>query len=491
MARKFTADQFSLSTELGRGAFGVVYLAQDTVTHRQVAIKQIDLESTQDLSEIQQEILMLSTCQHDNITQYYGCFMKGYKLWIIMEYLGAGSCSDLLTAGPFSEQIISYIIGSVLNALLYLHDNGKIHRDIKAANVLIGLNGEVKLADFGVATQLSNNLSKRLTFVGTPYWMAPEIIKHEEYSFKADVWSLGITAIEMAYGKPPLTEFDPMRVLFRITEGPAPSLDSGFSQVFREFVDLCLVKDPLKRASVKDLLKHPFIKLGAKIGSKDIRSLLEKKWKWDLESGNISKPYYIPTEQKLSNNSPTPSRAGNDNVNTNAITWNLTFKNDTIKHITESMKNIDIVPQSPLIDFNNKTISVEQQQKEDKMRKELIAILNQSFSKISQKYNLTTSQYDQLVNFETLLIDSLFLNQDAQYRDIFSKFYKLFLKRIMRSENEDLQKLTLPKYYLSEANQLKEFRQKEQQNTKIEYDQIEELLLQRWAESFIHKNSAK
>lgn len=483
MSRKFNADQFSLSTELGRGAFGVVYLAQDLITHRQVAVKQIDLESTQDLSEIQQEILMLSTCHHKNITQYYGCFMKGYKLWIIMEYLGAGSCSDLLTAGPFSEQVISYIVGSVLHALLYLHDNGKIHRDIKAANILIGLNGEVKLADFGVATQLSNNLSKRLTFVGTPYWMAPEIIKQEEYSFKADVWSLGITAIEMAYGKPPLTEFDPMRVLFRITEGPAPSLDSGFSETFRDFTSKCLIKDPAKRSSVKELLKHPFVRLGEKTSSKEIRGLLERKWKWDLESGNITKPYYTPTEKNISLDSKKQD-------NSNTITWNLTFKNDISKHITESVKNIDIVPQSPLHDFNNKTLNSEQQQREDGMKKELIAIMNQTFSKISQKYNLTTSQYDQLVNYETLMIESFFLNQDAQYRDIFSKFHKLFLKRIMKSENEDLQKSILPKYYLTQAKQLSDLKMKGKENGKVDYDPIEELLLQRWAESFIHKNSA-
>ncbi|KAG0677421.1 hypothetical protein C6P40_004636 [Pichia californica] len=487
MSRKYSADQFSLSTELGRGAFGVVYLAQDLITHREVAIKQIDLESTHDLSEIQQEILMLSTCHHQNITQYYGCFMKGYKLWIIMEYLGAGSCSDLLTAGPFSEQIISYIIGSVLNALSYLHDNGKIHRDIKAANILIGLNGEVKLADFGVATQLSNNLSKRLTFVGTPYWMAPEIIKQEEYSFKADIWSLGITSIEMAYGKPPLTEFDPMRVLFRITEGKPPSLDSSFSNLFRDFVNKCLIKDPLKRLTVKELILHPFIKLGEKINSKEIRGLLEKKWKWDLESGNISKPYYIPTEQKDLNNN---GNIINDLNNNNNITWNLTFNNNTIKHITESIKNIDIVPQSPLIDFNNNTINFEQQEKINLMRKEMISILNQTFSKISQKYNLTTSQYDKLVNFETLLIDSFFLNHDIQYRDMFSKFYKLFLKRIMKSENDELQKLILPKYYLSEVKQLKQMKINEIQSSKIQYDPIENLLLQRWAESFIHKNNS-
>jgi serine/threonine protein kinase len=506
MMREFSSEQFQLAIELGRGAFGVVYSALDLVAHRQVAVKQIDLEATDNLLDIQQEIRMLSTCNHKNITQYYGCFMKGYKLWIIMEYLGAGSCSDLLTAGPFSEQIISYILGSILNALLYLHENGKIHRDIKSANILIGLNGEVKLADFGVATQLSNNMSKRLTFVGTPYWMAPEVIKQEEYSFKTDVWSLGITAIEMAYGKPPLTEFDPMRVLFRITNGPAPSLDSGFSEEFKDFINRCLVKDVSKRATVKELLKHPFLKCGQNTTSKEIRGLLEKKWNWDLETGNVSKPYYVPTEERkvVENNNHNnfssdlsgklrSSRANNfDRLSSNmqgpsaTIAWNLSTQNSTLKYRDESLSNVDIVPQSPIF-YGNTTITIEQQEKVTKMKKEMMSIMNQTFSKILQKYHLSTSEYDQLVNFQGLLINSLFEDPDLKYRDIFSKFYKLLLKKTMRSGNTDLKKILLPKYYLYQEQELNEFRKQSQKEEVNNYDPVEGLLLKRWAESFIHE----
>lgn len=499
MVRKYSADQFEVTTELGRGAFGVVYRGHDLISNDVVAIKQIDLESTNDLSEIQQEIQMLSTCKHPNITQYHGCFMKGHKLWIIMEYLGAGSCSDLLSAGPFSEKVISYILGNVLNALLYLHDNGKIHRDIKAANILVGLDSKVKLADFGVATQLSNNLSKRLTFVGTPYWMAPDVIKREEYSFEADVWSLGITAIEMAYGKPPLTEYDPMRVLFRITEGPAPSLDSAFSSKFRDFVSKCLIKEPSKRGTVKELLNHPFIKMGKNLDIKEISFLLEKKKKWELETGIKSKSYYIPTEEKAFNNHSfelysTTKNNNNNNHNENSdlgtIKWDLTFSNDTLKHITESVKKINIVPQSPLyLNSSNTNISQEEQEKKDKMRKEMISLLNQTFSKISQKYNLSTSQYDSLVNFETLLIDAFFLNHDSQYRYIFSKFYKLFLKRCMRSENKDLQKLILPQYYLSEVNELNNFRTSEEKRNETTDNLIEDML--KFAEIYNQKDTSE
>lgn len=477
MSRKFSADQFHLSTELGKGSFGVVYLADDLIAHKQVAIKQLDLEQTDDLLEVQKEILMLSTCIHDNITRYYGCFIKGHKLWIIMEFLSLGSCADLLTAGPFSESIISYICGNVLNALDYLHDSGKIHRDIKAANILIGSNGEIKLADFGVATQLSNILSKRLTFAGTPYWMAPEVIKHEEYSFKADIWSLGITAIELAYGRPPLTEFKSYEVIFEIPKGPSPSLDSGFSEEFRDFVDCCLKMDISDRYTAKQLLLHPFIKIGKKIKKIDILNLLDKKLKWDLEIGKKAKPKYVPTELRSENSNKNKSKSSsnkgdllnNSNDIHSTIKWDLTLDQnddggDTLKNITESVKQLNmnpkmnIVPQSPL-NYDEKSKDPIQEQKELDMKKEMIVILNQTFSKVSSKYNLTTSQYDQLVDFENQLIDSFFMNKDDRYRDIFSKFYKIFIKRVMRTENEDLKKLVLPKYYLSEEAELKQFRE--------------------------------
>lgn len=491
MTRRFAADQFELSSELGRGSFGAVYLAKDLVTHRQVAVKQIEIESKDDLLEIQKEIEILASCDHVNVTQYHGCFRKGNKLWIIMEYVGAGSCRELLSAGPFSEQVISYILGQVLEGFMYLHGTGKIHRDIKAANILIGLNGEVKLADFGVSTQLSNYMSKRMTFAGTANFMAPEVIKREAYSFEADIWSLGITAIEMAYGKPPYTEFDLNGVLRSILHDPSPSLDSGFSGEFRDFVDSCLVKDPHERATTEELLKHPFLKIGRNVTSREIRGLLERKWRWDIETGAVPKPYYVPTEQRPQIESPKrkEQKRTNDTPNTATMRWDLTFKNNTIDHITESMKNVNIVPPSPL-DNEDMTLTKEQSEKENRMRREMISVLNQSFSKISQRYNLSTSQYDQLVDFETFLVDSFFMNSDARYRDIFSKFFKLFLKKTMRSENEDLKKLVLPKYYLSEEQDLKTFRE-QQKESKSTYDPEEKLKLRKWAESFISNNTEK
>lgn len=296
VTREDPTTKYELLNELGKGSYGAVYKARDIRTSELVAIKVISLsEGEEGYEEIRGEIEMLQQCNHPNVVRYLGSYQGEDYLWIVMEYCGGGSIADLMnvTEEPLEESQIAYICREALKGLAYLHSIFKVHRDIKGGNILLTEQGDVKLGDFGVAAQLTRTMSKRNTFIGTPHWMAPEVIQESRYDGKVDVWALGVSAIEMAEGLPPRSSVHPMRVLFMIHIEPAPMLEDKekWSLVFHDFVAKCLTKEPRLRPTASEMLKQKFIEK-CKDGPSAMLPKIEKARKirasMDLQVQNLS-----------------------------------------------------------------------------------------------------------------------------------------------------------------------------------------------------------
>ncbi|KAJ3303343.1 hypothetical protein HDV03_003992 [Kappamyces sp. JEL0829] len=271
------AEDYELRQVIGQGSSAMVYLATYKPNGKPVSIKVIDLDMFErnQIDELRRELQIMTLSRHQNLLPVYGSFVSGSKLYIVTPVLSAGSGLDIMKTAfqrGMEEAVIATILKQVLQGLEYLHAHGLIHRDIKAGNLLVNSDGLVQLADFGVSSSLTDHGARgtsRKTFVGTPCWMAPEVMDQSGYNYKADIWSFGITALELANGHAPYAKFPPMKVLMLTLQNPPPTLDRDktfhkYSKAFKDMIDACLQKEPTKRPTAEKLLAHPFFKIAKK-----------------------------------------------------------------------------------------------------------------------------------------------------------------------------------------------------------------------------------
>ncbi|XP_064032440.1 serine/threonine-protein kinase PAK 3-like [Pogoniulus pusillus] len=261
-------SKYAEAEKLGQGSYGAVYRAVEMATEREVAIKHIHV-APEDEEYVVNEILVMRDHKSPNIVSYLDSYLVGAELWLVLEYLAGGSLGDVVKATQMNEEQTAVVCRECLQGLDCLHSHNIIHRDIKGCNILLGMDGSVKLADFGVCALLTPEQSKRTSYAGTPHWMAPEILKEEPYGAKGDIWSLGITAVEMAEGEPPFASESDNRVCDLLAAGETPKLQNPeeLSAALLSFLQCCLEVDVDRRWSARDLLQHPFVTSAGPVSS--------------------------------------------------------------------------------------------------------------------------------------------------------------------------------------------------------------------------------
>ncbi|XP_061757023.1 serine/threonine-protein kinase PAK 5 isoform X3 [Nerophis ophidion] len=249
--------------KIGEGSTGIVCIASEKHSGKQVAVKKMDLRKQQRRELLFNEVVIMRDYHHENVVDMYNSYLVGDELWVVMEFLEGGALTDIVTHTRMNEEQIATVCLSVLRALSYLHTQGVIHRDIKSDSILLTNDGRIKLSDFGFCAQVSKEVPKRKSLVGTPYWMAPEVISRLPYGTEVDIWSLGIMVIEMVDGEPPYFNEPPLQAMRRIRDNLPPRLKESHkvSSVLRSFLDIMLVREPSQRATAQELLQHPFLKL--------------------------------------------------------------------------------------------------------------------------------------------------------------------------------------------------------------------------------------
>ena len=371
--------EFDLIELIGQGNYGRVYKAIHKKTGKIYSAKIAYIEKANEVESFKKEINILSQCNNQYIVHYYGSYIKGHQIWIILEFCDGGSLYELIKILPrnLNEEEIASLIYMILKGLIFLHENKKIHRDVKSENILLTHEGIAKLADFGVSTQLMHSFSKKITKIGTPFYMSPEVIMQNKYDYKCDIWSLGITSIEMAEGEPPFSKVKGYWVLKKIITHPPKGLKNKekWSKEFNDFVEKCLMYEPEKRPSAKELLEHPFI-IKYNRGNKLIAELINNSMddlefyrKKILESDESEEEDKITEFIKNKNTNKCKIEQKNNNYNENYYSEE---KNESGSVIIKNNSSKNVLNVTGIVEETGTMINIDKEKNMDSMKSKSI-----------------------------------------------------------------------------------------------------------------------